>query len=80
MKFMARWFLGALAVLLLASVNGCLPSGQSQMEEEKESHFLAGKSCINSMDYHGAIEEFESALEANPQNASAHFQLGWLYE
>ena len=80
MTFLARLTCGALTVLLLAGVSGCLPSGQSQMEEEKESHFLAGKNCVNSMDYTGAIEEFEKALRANPDSASAHFQLGWLCE
>jgi LysM repeat protein len=79
--FMMSWLLrGVLAFLLCASLNGCQPSSQSQMEEEKEAHFLAGKNCINSMDYPGAIEEFEKALEVNPRSASAHFQLGWLYE
>ena len=80
MTFLVRLSGGALAVLLLAGLNGCLPSSQNQMEEEKESHFLAGRSCLSSMDYRGAIEEFEKALEANPRSASAHFQLGWLYE
>jgi LysM repeat protein len=50
------------------------------MEEEKESHYLAGKNCISSMDYKGAIEEFRTALKVNPDSASAHLQLGWLYE
>lgn len=49
-------------------------------DEEKESHFMAGKSRVNSMDYKGAIESFEKALEANPPSASAHFELGLLYE
>jgi tetratricopeptide (TPR) repeat protein len=80
MTFLVRRFRGALAVLLLAGLSSCLPSGQSQMDEEKESHFQAGRSCISSMDYKGAIEEFEKALEANPHSASAHFQLGWLFE
>lgn len=70
----------ALALLLLAGLGGCLPSSQSQMEEEKEPHFLAGTSCINNMDYKGAIDEFEKALETNPHSASAHLQLGCLYE
>jgi LysM repeat protein len=69
-----------LVVLLLASVNGCLPSSQSQTDEEKESHFLSGRSCLTSRDYRGAIEEFEKSLEVNPHSAAAHFQLGWLYE
>ena len=80
MTFLAGLFRVALTVLLLAGLNGCLPSSQSPLEEEKESHFLAGKSCINSMDYKGAIEEFKMALKANPDSAAAHFQLGWLYE
>jgi tetratricopeptide (TPR) repeat protein len=75
------WFIRGTAVVLLgASLSGCLPSGQGQLEEEKESHYIAGRSCASSMDYRGAIEEFKKALRANPDSASAHFQLGWLYE
>src|SRR5438270_10830728 len=58
--------------------SGCLPSGQGQLDEQKEPHFLAGKSRVNAMDYKGAIESFERALEVNPKSASAHFELGWL--
>jgi tetratricopeptide (TPR) repeat protein len=80
---MTTWawlYRGVVAVLLGAGLNGCLPSGQGQLEEEKEPHYLTGKSCIGSLDYRGAIEAFETALEMNPHSASAHFQLGWLYE
>jgi tetratricopeptide (TPR) repeat protein len=80
MKFLAWLFRCALAVLVCASVNGCLPPGQSQLDDEKEPHFIEGKRAVNSMDYNGAIDEFEKAVEANPRNASAHFELGWLYE
>lgn len=80
MSVLARLFRNAAALLLVGSLTGCLPSGQNRSDEEKEPHFLAGKSCISSMDYRGAIEEFEKALEVNPHSASAHFQLGWLYE
>jgi LysM repeat protein len=31
------------------------------------------------MDFPGAIESFEKALEVNPQSAQAHFELGMLY-
>lgn len=79
MKFSAWCFRGALAVWLCAGLNGCVP-GQSQAEEEKEPHFLAGKSAVNSFDYKGAIESFERALEVNPHSASAHFELAWLYD
>src|SRR5215471_2944355 len=65
------------AALLLA---GCGPGSQAQLDEEKEPHFLAGKSRVNSLDYQGAIESFEKALTANPYSASAHFELASLFE
>jgi len=40
---------------------------------------LIGRGRVNVMDFEGAIEAFEQALEMNPQSAAAHFQLGWLY-
>lgn len=58
---------------------GCLPPGQSQQEEEREPHFLTGRSRVNQMDYKGAIEAFSKALEVNPRSAAAHLELGWLY-
>jgi LysM repeat protein len=48
------------------------------MDEEKEPHFLAGKSHVSAMDYKGAIDSFEKALEVNPKSASAHFELAWI--
>ena len=67
-------------VLALIGICGCDPSAQSQADEEKEPHFLAGKTRVNTLDYEGAIECFEKALEANPQSASAHFELAWIYD
>ncbi len=32
------------------------------------------------MDYAGAIESFEKALEVNPRSGAAHFELGWLFK
>ena len=80
MTFWHRLLRVAWAVLLTAAVGGCVPSSHSELEEEKESHYQAGKSCVTSLDYRGAIQEFEKAVEANPRSASAHFQLGCLYE
>lgn len=34
---------------------------------------------MNALDYPGAIEAFEQALETNPRSAAAHFELGCLY-
>ncbi|HWV99860.1 MAG TPA: LysM peptidoglycan-binding domain-containing protein [Candidatus Acidoferrum sp.] len=70
----------ALALLAALVLSGCVDSARSQLDDEKEPHFLAGKSRVSSMDYQGAIEAFEKALEVNPQSASAHFELAWLYE
>lgn len=80
MKFSVWLFRFAVIVLMCAGLFGCVPPSQSQMDDEKEPHFIEGKRAINSMDYTGAIDEFEKAVEANPRNASAHFELGWLYE
>ncbi len=71
----ARLLLFAATVVL----TGC-SSGQSAADEEKEPHFLAGKSRFNAMDYQGAIESFQKALEVNPRSGAAHLQLGMLLE
>lgn len=70
-------------VLVLATclgAGGCFPSSRSASDEQREPHFLAGKARANALDYKGAIEAFEKALEANPRNASAHFELALLCE
>jgi tetratricopeptide (TPR) repeat protein len=59
---------------------GCDPAPQSQADEQKEPHFLEGRSRVTTMDYRGAIESFGEALEVNPRSASAHFELGCLYD
>ncbi len=69
---------GLVAVVAM-SLCGCLPPGADPADEQKEPHFLAGKTRVNSLDFHGAIESFEKALEVNPRSASAHFELGWLF-
>ena len=69
----------AFAALLGTALGGCTP-GQGQADEEKEPHFVLGQSRVNAMDYSGAVDAFEESLEADPQSAAAHFELGWLYE
>jgi LysM repeat protein len=81
MIFWRASFVGEMTFLAVALVLcGCGPAGLTQSDEQKEPHFLAGKSRISTMDYEGAIECFEKALQVNPQSASAHFELGWLYD
>lgn len=67
--------------LMLGSMalTGCLPSSPNGADEEKEPHFLQGKNLVGAMDYTGAVECFEQALEANPKSAAAHFELALLY-
>ena len=69
----------ALVVVFAAVVTGCFPDGSSLQDEEKETHFQTGRARVNGMDYGGAVEAFNKALEVNPHSAAAHFELGWLY-
>src|SRR5690349_16343543 len=62
------------------ALSGCLPSPQRMVDEEKEPHFLEGKRRVNAMDFAGAVDAFERALQANPHSAAAHFELGVLYD
>ncbi|HLX94157.1 MAG TPA: LysM peptidoglycan-binding domain-containing protein [Verrucomicrobiae bacterium] len=80
MSFGNRFWFGLFALWLGIALSGCLPSDQDQSDEEKEPHFVLGKSRINTMDYQGAVEAFEESLEVNPHSAAAHFELGWLYD
>ena len=80
MRFVPKLFCGIAALALCLAAGGCLPSSSNPLDEQREPHFLTGKSRVNSMDYEGAVEAFEKALEVNPHSASAHFELGLLYE
>jgi LysM repeat protein len=66
------------AILLGIVLSGCSPQGQ--LDDEKEPHFLLGKSRVQAMDFQGAVEAFGESLDANPHSAAAHFELAWLYD
>jgi LysM repeat protein len=68
-----------LVVAAGVTLSGCGSSTIVGMDEEKEPQFQIGRSRVNAMDYRGAIEAFEQALEANPRSAAAHMELGILY-
>src|SRR5213082_2466773 len=72
-------WLAAIFVLLCLGWSGCSPSGESGLDEEKESNYLTGRSRKSAQNYTGAIEAFEQALEANPRSAAAHLELGLIY-
>jgi LysM repeat protein len=81
MKRLVRLWNGVMLAVLALAWTGCDPATVSnQTSEEKEPHYLAGKSRVNAMDFKGAIESFEKAIESNPSNAAAHFELGWLFD
>ena len=78
---MSSWFRCVFlffAVLTVISLAGCSPDGQP--DDEKEPHFLLGKSRVQAMDFQGAVEAFEESLDVNPHSAAAHFELAWLYD
>jgi LysM repeat protein len=79
MTFLRAIFCG-LTVAALLAVTGCTPPGTGSADEQKDPYYLSGKRRVNSLDFGGAMEDFEKALEANPRSASAHFELGLLYE
>lgn len=68
-----------LAVAGSLTLSGCGSSTIGGLDEEKEPQFLIGRSRVNAMDFQGAIEAFEQALETNPRSGAAHMELGILY-
>lgn len=80
MSFFGRIGLVFLTAVALAAANGCSPVDSSQMDEEKEPHFLLGNSKCNEMDWPGAIQAFEDSLEVNPHSAEAHYRLAQLFD
>jgi tetratricopeptide (TPR) repeat protein len=69
----------SILTLLCLLLAGCRP-GAGGGDEQKEPYFLAGKNRLQARNYQAAIEMFEKALDVNPRSASAHFELGILYE
>jgi tetratricopeptide (TPR) repeat protein len=74
-----RSILPMLCCAFAFALAGCRP-GAGGGDEQKEPYFLRGKNRLQARDYVGAIEGFEKALDVNPRSASAHFELGILYE
>ena len=80
MSFLGKWNQVLPAAVLLLVAGGCSPMDSGPMDEEKEPHYVLGKSRVNAMDYDGAIRAFEESLETDPHSAQAHYQLAMLYE
>jgi LysM repeat protein len=80
MALFGRMSLSLLTAVVLATANGCSPGDSSQIDEEKEPHFVLGNSRCNEMDWNGAVEAFEESLEVNPHSAEAHYRLAQLFD
>src|SRR3954470_18731634 len=70
----------SILILLSALLFGCDSPKGTDVDEQKNSHFIEGKERAKARDYKGAIEAFQKAVDANPNSALAHFELGMLYE
>jgi tetratricopeptide (TPR) repeat protein len=66
-----------LACLLLG---GCVPPPGVGDQTQGERYFNAGKARIQQLDFPGAIAAFERALQADPQQANAHYEQAMLYD
>ena len=77
---LSRVLRGGWAVLFCLCWCGCLKPAENQTDEQKNRHYVAAREKLTSLDYKGAIESFERAVEDNPRSALAHFELALLYE
>lgn len=74
-----KFLLGVLTVLALA-ITGCDQNyAGDEASEEKEPYYMEGRSRVKAMDFNGAIESFQQAIESNPRSAAAHKELGMLF-
>jgi len=71
---------GGWAVLFCLCWCGCPRPPENQSDEQRNRHYVAAREKLAALDYKGAIESFERAVEDNPRSALAHFELGVLYE
>src|SRR5438477_5058636 len=70
---------GAILFVLCIWWSGCSLSNESSLDEEKDPNYLAGRSRRAALNYTGAIEAYEKALETNPRSAAPHLELGLIY-
>jgi len=75
-----RSWLALLIPLIAVALCGCDQPRGAEVDEQRNPHFIEGKERSKARDIKGAIEAFQHALDANPNSALAHFELGMLYE
>ena len=80
MLFRRAIFLSLTAALLCLAGHGCTPRAEIALDEQKDPYYLSGLNRRRDLDFKGAIEAFEKALEINPRSASAHYELAIIYD
>lgn len=74
------WLSAALLLGVLSLSVGCVPTAEGTRDEQKNPFYLTGKERLQAMDYQGAVDSFERALQENPKSVLAHFELGVVHE
>ncbi|MFM1767783.1 MAG: LysM domain [Verrucomicrobiota bacterium] len=69
-----------LAVLIGVGLCGCSRPAEIETDEQNNRYYRAGKEKLGALDYKGALECFERAVESNPRSPLFHFELALLYE
>ncbi|MEM6885546.1 MAG: LysM peptidoglycan-binding domain-containing protein [Verrucomicrobiota bacterium] len=68
--------LTALSIL----ITGCQPLQKGlDKEDDRNPYFQNASKFVTAQNFHGAIQEYEKALRANPEVAYAHVEMGLLY-
>ena len=76
---LARWLSAMMAVSFIGA--GCSRSIQQLDEaDQKNPFYQSGKRKLEARDFPGASADFEQALELQPTDALAHFELGLLQD
>ncbi|HAO66870.1 MAG TPA: hypothetical protein DCR17_09325 [Verrucomicrobiales bacterium] len=75
MNFLWSGFSVFLLVISMV-ITGCKPDTAVNIDEEREAYHMDAKSKLFAEEFEAAVVGFEKALEVNPKNASAHFELG----
>lgn len=76
---MKNFYCGTFLVLFLA-LNACQPPQQGlDAEDERNPYFRKGAKLAADGNFHGAIGQYETALQANAKVQKAHLEIGILY-
>src|SRR2546427_3679694 len=69
-----------MSCVLWIGLCGCRPLAEAPVDEQKNPHYRAAKDRLSALDYKGAIECFERALEDKPNSFLPHYEREVLYD